>query len=107
MLHLEFTTKFKKDFKRIKKQGKDLEKLKVAFKLLQTQSDLPTTLRDRALEGNYRGHRELHIEPDWLLIYRTDGDLLILTAVRTDRIATRSVSSCLTPTGCWRLGSNK
>ena len=41
MLRLEFTTKFKKDFKRIKKQGRNLKKLKVALKLLQTQSDLP------------------------------------------------------------------
>ncbi|MDO4289748.1 MAG: type II toxin-antitoxin system YafQ family toxin [Eggerthellaceae bacterium] len=83
MLKLEFTTKFKKDFKRVKKQGKDLAKLKVVLDLLCKQDKLPANLRDHSLEGNYKGHRELHVEPDWLLIYRVNDDALVLTAVRT------------------------
>lgn len=82
MLKLEYTAKFKKDFKRAKRQGRDLEKLKKTLELLANQVELPQSYRDHALEGSYRGHRELHIEPDWLLIYRLDEGRLVLAAVR-------------------------
>ena len=44
---------------------------------------LPPENRDHALTGNWRGHRECHIQPDWLLIYRIEGDVLVLTLSRT------------------------
>lgn len=83
MLRVDYTAKFKKDYKRVKKQGKDLGKLKDALTRLANQEDLPESMHDHALVGSYRGHRECHIEPDWLLIYLVDDDELVLTATRT------------------------
>ncbi|MFP7308758.1 type II toxin-antitoxin system YafQ family toxin [Enterococcus faecalis] len=82
MLEIFYTNQFKKDFKKAKKQGKNLEKLKEVLVLLQEQQTLPPNYKDHALTGNYIGIRECHIEPDWLLIYKIDGDKLILTLAR-------------------------
>lgn len=82
MLEIFYTNQFKKDFKKAKKQGKNLEKLKEVLVLLQEQQTLPPKYKDHALAGNYIGTRECHIEPDWLLIYKIDGDKLILTLAR-------------------------
>lgn len=83
MLKLAYTAKFKKDYKKAKRQGRNLAKLTKALDLLCREQELPPSFRDHALIGNYQGHRECHLEPDWLLIYRTDADELILTATRT------------------------
>lgn len=83
MLELEFTAKFKRDYKRMKRQGKDLSKLAATLESLQRQEPLPPRMRDHDLSGSYAGHRECHVEPDWLLIYRIEEDVLTLTAVRT------------------------
>lgn len=82
MLELKFTAKLKKDFKMAKKQGRDMTKLRDVLELLSYRKSLPETMRDHLLSGNYHGHRECHIEPDWLLIYKIDEKELILTAVR-------------------------
>ena len=82
-MELRFTAKFKKDYKRIKKQGKDLSKLESALETLMRGEALPEAMRDHSLGGTYREHRECHIEPDWLLIYRIDKGRLVLTATRT------------------------
>ncbi|EFQ66799.1 TPA: type II toxin-antitoxin system YafQ family toxin [Enterococcus faecalis S613] len=82
MLEIFYTNQFKKDFKKAKKQGKNLEKLKEVIVLLQEQQTLPLKYKDHELTGNYIGTRECHIEPDWLLIYKIDGDKLILTLAR-------------------------
>ena len=82
MLEIFYTNQFKKDFKKAKKQGKNLEKLKEVLVLLQEQQTLPPKCKDHELTGNYIGTRECHIEPDWLLIYKIDGDKLILTLAR-------------------------
>ena len=83
MLTLIATTQFKKDLKRIRKRGLDLNSLKFVLDTLQKKEALPLKYRDHALVGNYRGFRECHIEPDWLLIYTISNEKLILTAVRT------------------------
>jgi len=83
MLTLITTTQFKKDLKRIRKRGLDLNSLKFVLDTLQKQEALPLKYRDHALVGNYRGFRECHIEPDWLLIYTISNEKLILTAART------------------------
>lgn len=83
MLELKFTAKFKKDYKRIKKQGKDIAKLESTLETLVYGKSLPEAMRDHSLGGTYRGHRECHIEPDWLLIYRIDEEGLVLVATRT------------------------
>ena len=82
-MELRFTSKFKRDYKRIKKQGKDLSKLESVLETLVRREVLPEAIRDHSLGGTYRGHRECHIEPDWLLIYRIDEEGLVLVATRT------------------------
>ena len=83
MLELRFTAKFKKDYKRIKRQGKDLSKLESTLEALVHGEALPASMRDHLLGGTCRGHRECHIEPDWLLIYLLDEEGLVLVATRT------------------------
>lgn len=83
MMELRFTSKFKRDYKRIKKQGKDLSKLESVLEALVRREVLPEAIRDHSLGGTYHGHRECHIEPDWLLIYRIDEEGLVLVATRT------------------------
>ena len=83
MMELRFTAKFKRGYKRAKKRGKDISKLELTLEALVRGEALPEAMRDRSLGGTYRGHRECHIEPDWLLIYRIDEDGLVLVATRT------------------------
>lgn len=82
-MELRFTAKFKRDYKRVKRQGKDISKLELTLEALVSGEALPEAMRDHALGGTYRGHRECRIEPDWLLIYRIDEEGLVLVATRT------------------------
>ena len=75
------TTKFEKDFKRVSRQGKDLDKLEAIVDFLQAQSPLPPQCRPHPLRGSWAGHWDCHVEPDWLLLYRVTETELIL--VRT------------------------
>lgn len=63
------TSRFKRDLKLAKKQGKDLMKLKKIVEVLGNGKLLDSKYRDHMLAGDYKGCRECHIEPDWLLIY--------------------------------------
>lgn len=81
-MELKFTAKFKKDYKRIKRQGKDISRLESTLEALVHGEALPEAMRDHSLGGTYRGHRECHIELDWLLIYRIDEEGLVLVATR-------------------------
>lgn len=83
MLKVIYTTKFVKDVKRIKKRGKDVNKLIDTVRLLSEETVLPERLHDHALTGDFIGMRECHIEPDWLLVYKIDHDVLVLTTIRT------------------------
>lgn len=83
MLGLNVTSQFRKDYKRMKKQGKDLSLLEGVIDLLLAEDKLPQKYRDHALSGKYAGFRECHIQSDWLLMYKLDTDRLILTAIRT------------------------
>ena len=83
MLHLETTSQFRKDYKLMKKRGLNLRLLEDVLDKLRREEPLETRHRDHALTGNYRGLRECHIQPDWLLIYAIDKGRLILTASRT------------------------
>ena len=78
-----FTTRFKKDYKLAKKRGRKLELLKEVVAALAEGETLPERNKDHALTGNYAGYRECHIQPDWLLVYRIQDDVLILTLART------------------------
>ena len=64
------TSQFKKDFKRIKKRGKDLSKLMEVVSAIANREALEERHRDHALSGNWSGSRDCHIEPDWILILK-------------------------------------
>ena len=83
MLRLVETSNFKKDRKRLKKEGKDLSLLKAIIQTLQEQKPLDKKYKDHKLKGNWKGFRECHVESDWLLIYTVDKEELILTCSRT------------------------
>lgn len=83
MLKPKFKKAFDKDVKRDKKRGKDLEKLKILIRLLSEEKVIPLRCRDHALSGNYSHHRECHIEPDWLLIYKLEKDSIIFERTGT------------------------
>jgi mRNA interferase YafQ len=71
------TKRFRKDIDLARKRGKDLEKLKEVVTYLVEEQPLPNKYRDHSLTGNYINRRECHIEPDWLLIYKPDGQEII------------------------------
>lgn len=64
------THQFKKDIKRQQKRGKNLQKIKEVIGLLLANKPLPAKNRDHALAGDWRGWRDCHVEPDWILIYK-------------------------------------
>lgn len=72
------STQFRRDIKRLKRQGVDLAKLKAVINQLVAQSPLSETNRDHLLVGNWKGFCECHIQPDWLLIYRVEDEELQL-----------------------------
>lgn len=65
-----------------KKQGKDLDKLFEVINILANGEKLDTKFKDHDLSGSYKGTRECHIEPDWLLIYEIDNNTLVLMLYR-------------------------
>ena len=69
---------FKKDVKKQKKRGKDLDKLKAVVDLLVAREILPDRCVDHSLSGSWSGWRDCHIEPDWILIYKMTEDTLTL-----------------------------
>ncbi|MBF0805402.1 MULTISPECIES: type II toxin-antitoxin system YafQ family toxin [unclassified Streptococcus] len=79
---IRFTSRFKKDIKLAKRQGKDLDKLFQIVEQLANGETLEEKYRDHSLSGNYSGTRECHIEPDWLLIYEIIEDVLVLSLQR-------------------------
>lgn len=74
---------FKKDLKLVAKRGYDISLLTAIVKQLAADVPLPPKHKDHALTGNWEHHRECHITPDWLLIYKVDNDVLVLTLTRT------------------------
>ena len=79
------TTQFKKDFKVLLKKHHSPDKLKQAIDALMAQNKqlLSTKYRDHPLTGNWKGYREIHIEGDWLVIYRVEKQELQLVLTRT------------------------
>ena len=85
MLKLEFTGRFKKDYKTMIKRGVNPKKLEELLVLLCNEQTLPESYRDHNLVNsrNYKDMRECHIETDWLLVYQIVNDTLILKLIRT------------------------
>lgn len=83
MYAVKFTSQFKKDLKAIEKRGRNIALLKAVVSLLASRTPLPPTHRDHPLRGDWTGHRECHIAPDWLLVYRRDDDIQVIALDRT------------------------
>ena len=79
---VQFTNQLKKDLKLAKKQHKNLDKLFEVINILADGGTLDIKYRDLDLIGKYKGARECHIEPDWLLVYEIQGDVLVLMLYR-------------------------
>jgi len=77
------TAKFQKDLKRAEKRGYTIELLTEVIKKLAAGEKLPPKYKDHALKGKYKGCRECHITPDWLLIYEISEGKLFLYLTRT------------------------
>lgn len=82
-LQVVLSNRFKKDLKLAKKRGLDLELLNAIVDQLAEGKALAEKYYDHDLGGNLVGFRECHIKPDWLLVYRIDGEDLILFLSRT------------------------
>lgn len=77
------TSRFKKDVKRMKKRGKMIRKSKRVIDMIALDQQLDAKYRDHALRGRYKGMRECHIEPDWLLIYKRTKSEVVLVRTGT------------------------
>ena len=82
MLDIFLTKQFRKDYRKISR-ARDISPLLDIIDMLRNGKKLPERNRDHALAGEYRGMRECHIAPDWLLIYRIEAESLILVLSRT------------------------
>ncbi len=83
MLKIRYSSRFKKDFKTIIKRGYDVKLFEEVLRLLVEEKLLPANYLDHPLVGSYGGHRECHITPDWLLIYKIEKNILTLSLTRT------------------------
>ncbi len=80
---VQWTKQYKKDVKLAKKRNYKMDELYSVVEKLASDEILEERYHDHNLEGNWEGHRELHIRPDWLLIYQKKDNLLILELSRT------------------------
>ncbi len=83
MLKVKDSGQFKKDYKKCMKRGLDMNLLKRVVSTLAIPDVLPVKNQDHILKGNYKGYRECHIAPDWLLVYRYKDDYLELARTGT------------------------
>ncbi len=83
MYEVVLSNRFRKDLKLAAKRGCDLALLNSIVDRLAQGETLPAKHRDHSLTGDYIGFRECHIQPDWLLIYRTEEEALMLFLMRT------------------------
>lgn len=78
-----WTTQFKKDYKLAAKRKLNIALLDDVIRMLSRGETLPEKNKDHSLSGDWAGHRECHILPDWLLVYRIEDNVLVLTLSRT------------------------
>ena len=79
---VKYTARFKRDYKRMQRRGKEMSKLLDVVDMLREGQVLPPQYQDHPLHGEYEGHRDCHIEPDLILIYRIDHGQLHLICLR-------------------------
>jgi len=91
MRDIKRSSRFKGEYKLMKKRGKDMQKVDSTVLLLANDEELPPASYDHQLGGNWAGFRDCHIEPDWLLIYKkTDDEALELYELRLEATGTHS-----------------
>lgn len=78
-----YTRTFRRDTAKIIKRGKNIFKMQQVIELLCSKNRLPAKYKDHILVGNYKGRRECHIEPDWLLIYQIQQNTIIFERTGT------------------------
>ena len=78
MLEVKQTAQFKRDLRLCAKRRYDLSLLTSTVDILRIPAALPSQYRDHGLSGTWVNHQECHIQPDWLLIYRVNGNDLML-----------------------------
>jgi len=83
MRNFIYTKQFRKDLKLAQKRGKDLQALKVVINLLIEEQQLGEQYKDHKLIGNFVGRRECHLQPDWLLVYKLEGNTVIFERTGT------------------------
>lgn len=83
MYEIVYTPQFKKKLRLCQKRGLDLHKLQTVLQLLSEGKPLPAKYRQHKLSGDFAGCRECHIQPDWLLLWQQDDDMLILLLIDT------------------------
>ena len=83
MYEVALTGKFRRDYQRAYKRGYNLDLLEAVVEVLASGEQLSDKYRDHILTGNWFGYRECHVTSDWLLIYKIEENLLILTLART------------------------
>lgn len=82
-LQVIWTSKFKKDYKLAIKRGLNIDLLDDTIRMISANQPLPEEYCDHPLSGNWKGFRECHVAPDWLLIYKVEKNILVLTLSRT------------------------
>lgn len=82
---IKYSNDFKKNYKKILKQGKDINKLKIVIEKLANKELLESKYKDHVLynDKRFKGCRDCHIEPDWILIYKYLDDEILLLLVNT------------------------
>jgi len=85
MYKVEYSSQFKKDFKKAKKRGLDQNRLKYILDILVENGNLPSQFKPHKLKGKYNGLWECHIQPDWLLIWDQEDEIKLISLVRTGR----------------------
>jgi mRNA interferase YafQ len=91
MREIKRTSRFKGEYKLMKKRGKDMDKINAVILMLANDEELPAVLSDHQLIGNWAGSRDCHIEPDWVLIYKkVDNEVLELQELRLEATGTHS-----------------
>jgi mRNA interferase YafQ len=80
---LEYTGQFKRDIKLAQKRGLNLAHFKDALVILEKDGKLPSKYKPHTLSGNWRGYWECHIQPDWLLIWKKEESIKLITLIRT------------------------
>jgi mRNA interferase YafQ len=83
MLTPVYTRQFERDVKRMGKQGKNMDKLKIIIRSLANEEPIDPIHRDHKLLGDWQGRRECHIESDWILIYKIEENRVIFERTGT------------------------